>query len=65
MENKRNSLMLDFDKINQVKSGDLPKTTKVGSAVIDGEWKAVFLQTTREGEIVVNRRGEVQFNITK
>jgi hypothetical protein len=57
------NLMLSFEKINGIKTGALPTTTKVGSVVINGEWKAVFLQTRKDGSVVVNKRGEVQFNI--
>lgn len=57
------NLMLSFDKINGIKTGALPTTTKVGSVVVNGEWKAVFLQTRTDGSVVVNKRGEVQFNI--
>jgi hypothetical protein len=56
-------MMLSFEKITAVGAGTLPLTTKVGSVVVDGEWKAVFLQTRKDGSIVVNKRGEVQFNI--
>jgi hypothetical protein len=64
-EEKKDSetLMLDFEKINGVQAGTLPTTTKVGSACVDGNWRAVFLQTRKSGEVVVNKRGEVQFNV--
>ena len=62
-ESDSGTLMLDFVKINGIKAGTLPTTTKVGSVVVNGEWKAVFLQTRRDGSIVVNKRDEVQFNI--
>lgn len=60
---KNDNMMLCFTKINLVKDGMLPLTTKVGSAVINGNWKAIFLQTRKDGTLVVNKRGEVQFNI--
>ena len=63
MSVKSDTLMLDFEKINGIKTGDLPTTTKVGSMVVDGNWKAVFLQTRKDGSSVVNKRGEVQFNV--
>lgn len=56
-------MMLDFEKITAIGKGELPHTTKVGSVVQDGEWKAVFLQTRKDGSVVINKRGEVQFNI--
>lgn len=62
-ESKSGTLMLNFEKINGMKTGELPPTTKVGSVVVNGVWKAVFLQTRKDGSVVVNKRGEVQFNI--
>lgn len=62
-ESQSGTLMLDFEKINGIKTGALPTTTKVGSVVVNGVWKAVFLQTRKDQSVVVNKRGEVQFNI--
>lgn len=63
MGKQREQLMINYDKINAVQNGDLPTTTKVGRCVLDGAWRAVFLQTDKEGNFIVNKDGEVQFNI--
>jgi formylmethanofuran dehydrogenase subunit C len=60
---KLGNLMIDNAKVNGVADKSLPPTTKVGRVVIDGNWHAVFLATTREGEIVRTKDGEVMFNL--